>query len=241
MNFLNPLILIGLVAASIPLILHLLNLRKLKTIDFSTLRFLKELQKTKIRRLKLKQILLLILRTLIIIFAVLAFSRPLIKSTIPGFAKYAKSSTVILIDNSFSMDLSDEWGNRFNQAKNAALSIIDDLKEGDEVTIIPMSNSENINNLRFTRNFTFLKEELKNIKISHSSANLEKSLRIASNLIYNSNNLNKEVYILTDAQRNIFENNIKDTLKLFPENTLLYFSRLVIIQKRKYRIYQLIR
>jgi hypothetical protein len=56
MTFLNPLVLIGLIAASIPLILHLLNLRKLKTVDFSTLKFLKELQKTKIKKLKLKQI-----------------------------------------------------------------------------------------------------------------------------------------------------------------------------------------
>ena len=69
MNFLNPWMLLGLLAAGIPILLHLLNLRKLKTIEFSTLRFLKELQKTRIRRFKIKQIILLILRTLIIIFA----------------------------------------------------------------------------------------------------------------------------------------------------------------------------
>ena len=81
MTFLNPFVLFGLAAAAIPILLHLLNLRKLKTIDFSTLRFLKELQKTSIRKLKAQQIILLILRTLIVIFSVLAFSRPTIKST----------------------------------------------------------------------------------------------------------------------------------------------------------------
>ena len=60
MVFLNPLVLLGLAAAAIPLILHLLNLRKLRTIEFSTLTFLKELQQTKIRRLKLRQLLLLL-------------------------------------------------------------------------------------------------------------------------------------------------------------------------------------
>jgi len=61
MNFLNPLVLLGMAAAAIPLILHLLNLRKLQTVEFSSLKFLKELQKTKIRNFKIKQILLLIL------------------------------------------------------------------------------------------------------------------------------------------------------------------------------------
>jgi hypothetical protein len=43
MTFLNPLALIGLVAAGIPVLLHLLNLRKVRVIEFSTLSFLKEL------------------------------------------------------------------------------------------------------------------------------------------------------------------------------------------------------
>jgi hypothetical protein len=75
MTFLNPLVLFGLAAAAIPVILHLLNLRKLKTIEFSTLTFLKELQQTKIRRLKVRQLLLLLIRTLIVILIVLSFAR----------------------------------------------------------------------------------------------------------------------------------------------------------------------
>ncbi len=45
MTFLNPLYLIALAAAAIPIILHLLNLRKTRVIEFSTLAFLKELHK----------------------------------------------------------------------------------------------------------------------------------------------------------------------------------------------------
>lgn len=52
MTFLNPFVLFGLAAAAIPILLHLLNLRKLKTVEFSTLRFLKELQKNKYKKVK---------------------------------------------------------------------------------------------------------------------------------------------------------------------------------------------
>ena len=52
MLFLNPTILFALLAAAIPVLIHMLNLRKLKKVDFSTLKFLKEIQKSKIRKIK---------------------------------------------------------------------------------------------------------------------------------------------------------------------------------------------
>jgi len=221
MTFLNPLVLIGLAAAAIPVLLHLLNLRKLKTIEFSTLRFLKELQKTKIRRIKLRQIILLILRTLIVIFAVLAFSRPAVKSSLPGLGTHAKTSVIILIDNSFSMDISDEGGNRFKQAKNSVLSILTALKDGDEAVILPMSQP-NEKKPSFSRNFTLLKEEINKLPLSYSSAKLESSLRIASLTLEASNNINREVYVITDAQRNITTENLRDSLRSFDDHVAVF-------------------
>jgi hypothetical protein len=213
MNFLNPLVLIGLVAAGIPVLLHLLNLRKLKTIEFSSLKFLKELQKTQIRKLKLKQILLLILRTLLIIFAVLAFARPTIPGSIPFFESYSKTSAIVLVDNSFSTDISDEYGNRFNQSKNAVLSIIQNLSDGDEIAIVPMSGESSLAPV-FTRNFDYAVERLNSITISQMPSNLNRSLRISESLVSDAANLNKEIYIISDAQTNTFNLLNNDTVRL---------------------------
>lgn len=221
MNFLNPLVLFGLFAASIPVLLHLLNLRKLKTVEFSSIRFLLDLQKTKIKKVKLKQILLLILRTLIIIFAVLAFARPAIKGTLPGFESYSKTSAIIILDNSFSMDVSDEYGNRFNQAKKAVRSILKNLKEGDEAVVIEMANMQNRSQYAFSRNFDYLDEKLSAVKIAQSSANLDKSLAFAATVLENSANLNKEIYIISDAQPNIFKS--EDSLKIKSKGAGIYF------------------
>ncbi len=233
MTFLNPLVLIGLIAASIPLILHLLNLRKLKTVDFSTLRFLKELQKTKIKKLKLKQIILLILRTLLIIFIVLAFARPTIQGTLPLLGSFAKTSAVILLDNSFSMDVSDAWGNRFNQAKNACRNILNSFQDGDEATIISVADLSNFNhsinqndlyqNINLARNLNFLKENLSNYSISLNSANIKYGISLASSILENSLNINKEIYIITDAQNNAFKKDVIDSLKINLPSTTIYF------------------
>lgn len=221
MNFINPLFLIGLVAASIPVLLHLLNLRKLKNIEFSSLKFLKELQKTKIKRLKIKQIILLILRTLIITFTVLAFARPIIEGSIPGFENYAKSSIIILIDNSYSMDVSDEFGNRFVQAKKSAEKIISSMKEGDEALIIEMSSINNTFQPAFTKNKDLLIQSLSQIKLQPIPASLDNSMRLAAKFFQNANNFAKELFVISDAQKNVFHS--EDSLKLNNKNIAIYF------------------
>src|SRR5512136_1813631 len=111
MTFLNPLVLFGLAAAAIPILIHLLNLRKLKVVEFSSLRFLKELQKTRMRRLKLRQWLVLLFRTLLIVFLVLAFSRPALRGSVSALgAKRAASTIVVLLDDSPTMGMRNDHG-----------------------------------------------------------------------------------------------------------------------------------
>jgi hypothetical protein len=200
MNFLNPLVLFGLIAASIPIILHFLNLRRVKKLEFSTLKFLKELQRSQIRKVKLRQLLLLILRTLLIILIVLAFARPVIRGTLPGLTKYAKTSAIILVDNSPSMNYSDEYGNRFNFAKRVTKKLLDQIHSGDEAIIIDMASNKKLEDYQFTGDLRSLNEQVNKMQISYSVANISKSLNLCFSLFENSKNINKEIYIISDNQ-----------------------------------------
>jgi hypothetical protein len=221
MTFINPAFLFGLIAASLPILLHILNLRKLKTIEFSSLQFLKEMQKNKIRRLKLKQLLLLIIRTLLIISIVIAFARPTIDGSITGFESFAKSSSVILVDNSFSLDFSDENGNRFNQTKKIVNEIIENMNEGEEATIIEIANVNDFKVYEFTRNIDYLKDQISKLQISYQPADLNKGLQLSAKVLENANNITKNIFIVTDAQPNIFEQS--ETEKIETEHTNIYF------------------
>ena len=222
MTFLNPFVLFGLAAAAIPILLHLLNLRKLKTIDYSTLRFLKELQKTSIRKLKAQQIILLILRTLIVIFSVLAFSRPTIKSTLPSIGTHAKSSIIVVLDNSLSMDITDEDGNRFSKAKKLTSEILGALEEGDEMAFIPLSSLIKNRKRSFSRNFAWLKEEIDQCSVNPATASLNDGLRAAQGLLDASLHVNKEIYILTDLQQQEIHSLELDSIKLFDDKTSVF-------------------
>lgn len=232
MNFLNPFVLFGLAAASIPIILHLINLRKQKTIEFSTLKFLKELQKSSIKKLKIKQWLLLLLRTLLIIFAVLAFSRPTIESSLPGFTEYSNTSMVILVDNSFSMDVSDENGSRFRQAKKIASTLISSMKEGDQAIVIPMASPNPLRSYAWSTNKDLLSQSIDNINLGTTSSTLGTSMKFASILMNEANNLNKLVYLVSDLQSNITAD--IDTSKYFDQSVSLLIANVGRSSKKKF-------
>jgi hypothetical protein len=222
MNFLNPLVLFGLIAASIPLILHLINLRKLKQIEFSSLKFIKEMQKTKIRRIKLKQILLLILRTLIITFIVLAFARPTVSTNLPLIGTYANTDIVILVDNSSSMDLSDEFGNRFTQAKNIAKDIVKNMIDGDKAIVLAM-NGSNTGFSDFSSSKTTIIDEISKIGMTQKTANLDNSIRQAFSLIEKTSSIRKEIIVISDAQPNTFLRRFTDEKKYYYPNTSVFY------------------
>ncbi|MBI5216253.1 MAG: BatA domain-containing protein [Ignavibacteriae bacterium] len=213
MTFLNPLVLFGTLAAAIPVILHLLNLRKLRTIEFSTLRFLKELQQTKIRKLKIRQLLLLIIRTLLVLLLVLAFARPAFRGTLLGtIGGNAHSSVVFIVDDSFSMSASDERGELLKQSKENILKLIDLLTEGDEVFLLKLSDLPDATISPATHDFRSLRKIVSDISISSVTRPLNDAIRLSSKLLSESKNANKEVYVISDMQQTLF------TEMLAPQN-----------------------
>ena len=226
MLFLNPSVLFGLLAASIPILIHLLNLKKLKKIDFSTLSFLKELQKNQVRKIQIKQWLLLALRVLVIMFLVLAFSRPALKGTaILGTTSAAKTSAIFIFDDTYSMSLVNEKGSFLNQTKAAAINIIDNLQDGDEAAVILVSETKN--EPIFSSDLKAVKKRIDEIRPSYVSCNINKSVVAAARLLSDSKNFNKEMYLFTDLQDNSLPS--KDELsnlgELLDSRTKIYSFR----------------
>ena len=136
MVFLTPLFLIGLLAAAIPIAIHLIRREKPPKVMFSTIRFLKKTSKKLVLFQHLQQILLLLLRSLVIVLLVLAFARPLIDRAIARLLDVDPQSAVVLIDLSMSM----RYGETFERAKTEALDIISSMTSGDEVALIGFSD-----------------------------------------------------------------------------------------------------
>jgi len=104
-TFLHPLVLLGLAAAAIPALLHLLERRVPPEAEFPPLRYLSEAERQSARRLKLRHLLLLVLRTALIAVLVLAAARPLVPSRGGGSLVHEPTALAVILDNSPSSGL----------------------------------------------------------------------------------------------------------------------------------------
>src|SRR5580658_9234626 len=75
-GFGSPLMLWGLAAGAVPVLIHLLYRRRFHTVPWAAMRFLLAATRKQSRRMKLEQLLLLVIRTLIVLCVALALSRP---------------------------------------------------------------------------------------------------------------------------------------------------------------------
>jgi hypothetical protein len=99
-TFLHPLALVGLAAAAIPALLHLLERRVPPEAMFPPLRYLSEAERQSARRLKLRHLLLLLLRTVLIALIVLAAARPLLPARGDSAVVHPPTALALILDNS---------------------------------------------------------------------------------------------------------------------------------------------
>ena len=223
MTFLNPLLLLGLAAAAIPILIHLLNLRKLNTIEFSSLRFLKELQKSRIRRLKIRQLLLLILRTLLVILVVLSFSRPTLKGTLAGsIGTKAKSTMVILLDDSPSMSARNENGVLFTQAKKAVENLLELVNPGDEIYLLKLSDIKHTDRFTPVHSRELALTDLASLLPSQETVSFREAAGAAAKILAESENINHEIYIMSDGQASQFKMDPQDTADILDATTRVF-------------------
>ncbi len=202
MTFLNPAALIGLFAGLIPIALHFINLKKLKRIEFSTLYFMEELKKSKIRKLKLRQWILLLLRLLLVIFLVLAFAKPAVRSSIGIAGERAKITALFILDDSPSMNAVTERGSVFSLAKTAAKEAAAQLSNNDDVYLESASGSfESLPKINREK----LIEEIKTLQPTDVHSSIFDRITEGIDFIGKAKTLKKELFIFSDFQKTNFD------------------------------------
>lgn len=180
MTFLAPLFLLGLLAVAIPVIIHFLNLRKPQKVAFSTLSFFSELQKSTIRRLKLKRWLLLAVRALTVIVLALALARPFLPPGIGSSSSSTATLYVILVENGIRMDRVNADGPYLEQAKQLIQSLTDSARDQDRFVIVPTHGDQ------FSTGYlnpTQVSEMLRNLEISETGSILNQRLKNIESLV----------------------------------------------------------
>jgi len=200
LSFLNSGILFLSSAIIIPILIYLFAKKKPKKIVFSSIRFIKESQKKQRKKINLKNLLLLLIRILIILFTVLAISRPSIKSDyLSRGTSHPKTAVAVIIDNSYSMDYLIDTKTELEEAKNLAININQLLSEDDVTTIFTFNKDWNDihSNLRYGK---IPEDIIRGIDISAVTIPLKDLIILAEERLKESHVPNQEMYIITDLQ-----------------------------------------
>ena len=215
MTFLNPLLLFGLAAAAIPLIIHLFNFRRPRRVAFSSLVFLHELKKSTMQRVRVKQWLLLLLRTLAIAALVVAFARPTLTGPLAAsLGGSGSTTTVLVVDRSASMTLRDGGGSYQDQVRMLAEALLQQAEPGDEILLVPVP--ADAYRPTFHKNTASAVAALKDLETGTGHETLASGIRRASELIRDRPTVNREMFVLSDFQ----ETAVSDSLAAdVPEDT----------------------
>ena len=198
LSFTNPTLLYGLWAALLPLVIHLLNRRRTVTVSFSNVVLLQALQHDRMRRIKVKQLLLLILRTLLIVLLVLAFARPTLSGG-SGQVGDAGTAAVILLDRSLSMQYRTAEGMAFERALRRVQALLAMFDERDEVRLALVDEGvEAVDVVSPAR----LRLHLNALQPGFGSTDFEAGVKLALSHLTESQMPNRELYCVTDCATN---------------------------------------
>ncbi|MFH1069121.1 MAG: BatA domain-containing protein [Candidatus Glassbacteria bacterium] len=223
-SFLNPLALLGLVAAALPLIIHFLSRWRTRRMDFSSLMLLRQVQSRNVRRLRTRQWLLLVLRTLIVALLVLVPARPAVRSLFgTGPEDHLATSAVLVLDVSASTRYVSQTGRLADGLADQARRLAGWMNPADRYRLLAAD-----------RRFREVTEDwisaggpapgvpvLGRASAGFGGTDLGPAIETAARLAAGESSTQaREVYVFTDRRRGIID---ADSLRLPPDASIRFY------------------
>ncbi|MDQ3622341.1 MAG: VWA domain-containing protein, partial [Verrucomicrobiota bacterium] len=200
MTFLNLALLGGIAALSIPVIIHFFHKSRFQVVKWGAMHLLEAVIRTNHRRIRLEQIILLIIRAAIPALLALAMARPVWKGA-QRLLGDARTSTVVLLDNSYSMEAGRTGVSNFSLARDEAARIIAELRRGSDVSVVLMGEGGAPLLDEPTYDTARVVQALQQLNAGYGAANVPTALDSAANLFGQMHEPSRNLVVLTDFQR----------------------------------------
>ncbi len=204
--FHNPLMLIGIGAAVLPLILHLLARSRYRTLDWGAMMFLDGAGSQQ-NSSRLSQILLLLIRASMVGLLALALARPVLYSRWGSAAAGRSMAAVIVLDCSGSMAVEENGPTRFELARAAARQVLEGLRKGDEAGLVLIGTDDDRDvQLPPTADLSAIDAGLRAARPGRGSADVADGMQRAADLLERQSSGRREIYLIGDRQANSWRN-----------------------------------
>lgn len=206
----NPaLFLAGAAAVSIPIIIHLLNKRKFKIVDWAAMEFLLDADKKNRRRIRLENLILLLLRCLAVLLIALLLARPFVPTArTAGLIDAAQFEQIELLDDSLSMQVRLGNESAWEIARKRLTDMVRSLAEerGDNSLTLLVTSRPDQPLLHAAHLSPYSADEInatiERLEAGDGVANLDAALQeLESYLASQPPNVNRVVYLVSDLRQ----------------------------------------
>jgi hypothetical protein len=195
-SFLAPTFLAGLAALAVPILIHLTHRERKDAVAFPSLMFVRKIPYRTVRRQKIRNWLLFVLRVAAVVLVVSAFARPLIDdSSQLGGGTAGARELVILLDRSHSMAYADHW----ERAVSAARRAVDGMGPEDLATLVAFDEGAEAVT-QPTADRALLLGALSETRVGSGRTRYGPALQLAGEIVGRSNRPRTEVLLITDFQ-----------------------------------------
>jgi hypothetical protein len=197
LSFLAPIFLGALAVLAVPVLVHLIQRERRDAIAFPSLMFLSQVPYRSVRRRRIRNWFLFLLRAATLVLLAAAFARPLLDRDItPGTAGESARELVILLDRSWSMGYADRW----SRAVAAARAAIDGVGANDRATLVFFDASAVAAN-QPTPDAARLRAALDGVTPGSAVTRYGPAFKLAQSLLEPSTLPRREVVLISDFQR----------------------------------------
>jgi hypothetical protein len=224
MHFLVPWMLFGALSAGIPVALHLLRKSKPTVVRWAPMEFLRKSLKETSKKIRLRDLILLLIRMTILILAALALARP---STLSLFGS-GPIDAVILIDNSQSMSTLEGQTSRLDMALTSAKQLLGNLPTGSKARIISLTDHTVELSYNNSNESDAIASALLQIKPTDRSSNFYQGFANAIDLLKTSSFSQRKIFFFSDMQRPGWQNessSFKTLVQNMPSSISIHMIR----------------
>jgi hypothetical protein len=198
-SFLNAALLAGIAAAALPILIHLFSRRKVARIRFSSLQFLEEIARRRVRRVRLTQWIILALRVLALALLALALGRPAFRGDFAFGKSRGESAVAVVLDQSYSMRAEGQRRTLWQKAMSRADETLGAMETEDQIFILGVDPRRD--EVESYPGPHAAAEALRGRDAGFGTTDLSAAVHRAGSALTGATALNKELFIISDFQR----------------------------------------
>jgi hypothetical protein len=209
-DLIAPWMLWGAAAVSIPVLIHIMNRRRFKVVQWAAMDFLRDVTKKSTRVIKLKDLILLLMRTAALLFLVLAMTRMGCRHSGSWGGKAADGDALLVFDTSYSMSYVIGNESRLDRAKKAALKILNSYGTRSRIHVLTVNDVATPLFEHPTDNLQLAEKAIKAVSGSERSGRITHILQAAADELDALHGRPRHIFVFTDLQARAWDVEVAD-------------------------------